>query len=106
MNGGDEMIDNYDEILAYAKKIKETNPSISPEDMKKVLSSKFIEGIDILPFAGVGCICRTVSLTKYLSIVYNSFRKLFIQDKDKLVDIQEKINRAVIEIIADFNIIG
>ena len=94
------MKDNYKEILAYAKELKETYPSISEGDMKKALSAKFIGGKDVLPLATTGCICNPISdCIAMLSIGFNSLRKVVTQDKDKLIKLQENIDRAVIELI-------
>ena len=37
-----------EQILAYAKKIKSANPSISREELQKILEAKFIYSKDIL----------------------------------------------------------
>jgi hypothetical protein len=93
------MKDDYEETLAYAKQLKETYPSISTDDLKKALSAKFIGGKDVLSLATVGCVCNPISdYIALLSIVFNSLRKVITQDKEKMVQIQENIDRAVIEL--------
>ena len=86
----------YEDILNYGRKLKEAYPDISNEDLKKSLLAHFIGGKDILQFATQGMIATPiVNYLALLSIVYNSLRKVITQDKTKLLDIQEKINRAV-----------
>lgn len=90
---------DYEETLAYAKQLKETYPAISTDDMKKALSAKLIGGKDVLSLATVGCVCNPISdFIALLAIVFNSLRKVVTQDKEKLVKIQENIDRAVIEL--------
>jgi len=87
----------YENILAYGKKLKETYPDISNEDLKKALLTYFVGGKDILKFSNLGAIAR-LPLLDYiaiLTILYNSLRKIITQDKTKLNDIQEDINRAI-----------
>lgn len=88
---------DYEEILAYAKQLKETYPSISTDDMKKALSVCFIGGKDVLTIAKAGCISSPISdYIALLSIVFNSLRKVITQDKEKLLRIQENIDKAVV----------
>ena len=90
----------YEEILDYGKKLKVTYPALSPEDMKKVLLTHFVDGEDILQKAttGSGCIAPPNYYFILLLIVFNSLRKLFTQDKKKLIELQEEIDRAVKEL--------
>lgn len=93
------MKNDNEETLAYAKQLKDTYPSISTDDLKKALSAKFIGGKDVLPLATAGIVCNPISdYRALLSIVFNSLRKVISQDKEKLVQIQENIDRAVKEL--------
>jgi hypothetical protein len=93
------MKDDYEETLAYAKQLKETYPSISADDMTKALSAKFIGGKDVLSLATAGCVCNPISdFIALLSIAFNSLLKVVTKDKENLFQIQENIDRAVIEL--------
>ena len=86
----------YEDILNYGRKLKETYPDISNEDLKKSLLAYFVGGKDILKIATPGLVANPIAgHLALLSIVYNSLQKVITQDKEKLIDIQEKINRAV-----------
>jgi hypothetical protein len=93
------MKNDYEETLAYAKQLRKAYPSISADDMKKALSAKFVGGKDVLSLATVGYVCNPLAdYLALLSIVFNSLRKVVTQDKEKLVKIQENIDRAVFEL--------
>ena len=89
----------YEEILAYARAVKEHYPEIEEEDLKKALEARFVGGKDVLEFASHGIISNPQGdYLAILSIIYNSLRKVVTQDKQKLLDIQDKINRAAAEL--------
>ena len=91
---------SYQEVLVYAKNVKERYPEIKADEMKKALEAKFVGGKDVLQLATVGCICNPISdYRALLSIVFNSLHKVFTQDKQKLVQLQENIDRAISELL-------
>lgn len=91
---------SYQEVLVYAKNVKERYPEIKADEMKKALEAKFVGGKDVLQLATVGCICTPFSdYLALLSIVFNSIHKLFAQEKQKLVKLQENIDRAISELL-------
>ena len=90
----------YDDILEYAKSIKDEFPSISPDDLRKALQARFIQGRDLLPHleqTPTGCICPPPWFypLNLLRLVVLSIRKVFAQDKGKLLRLQEEIDRVV-----------
>lgn len=85
-----------EEMLSYAKEIKAAYPTIADEDLKKALSVKYIGGKDALPGASAGCCADPLGdYVALLSIVFNSIRKVITQDKQKLIEIQTKIDQVV-----------
>ena len=87
---------DYNDILKYAKKLKEAYPEISNEDLKKALEAFFIGGRDIFHFSNIGIVKLPLFDTiAILSIVYNSLKKIITQDKKNLSKIQDDINRAI-----------
>ena len=91
---------NYQEVLVYAKKVKGRYPEIKADEMRKALEAKFVGGKDVLQLATVGCICNPFSdYLALLSIVFNSLYKVFTQDKEKLVQLQENIDKAITELV-------
>ncbi len=87
---------NYEDILSYAKHVKDTYPSISDEDLQKALAAHFMGGNDTLPASSAGCVADPIGdYIAMLSIVFNSLRKVITQDKGKLIEVQEKIDRTV-----------
>ncbi|MEY4245619.1 MAG: hypothetical protein RLZZ245_3204 [Verrucomicrobiota bacterium] len=93
------MTTDYEDILIYAKKVKDTYPMISSEDLQKALAAHFIGGKDTLSASSAGCVADPIGdYIAMLSIVFNSVRKVITQDKDKLIKLQEKIDQAVHEL--------
>ena len=89
----------YEEVLAYARAVKERYPEIEVDDLKKALEARFVGGKDVLQFAANGIIANPQGdYLAILSIIYNSLRKVITQDKKKLLEIQDKINRALAEL--------
>ena len=86
-----QLINGYDVVIVtsdYYFPFPDYNKTMSNYlgDRKVGSGISFDNGVQVI---------RKKSHLALLSIVYNSLQKVITQDKDKLIDIQEKINRAV-----------
>jgi hypothetical protein len=91
----------YEDVVSYGIKLKESHQGISADDLKTALLAKFVGGKDFLPLSTSGCVCNPFGdCVAILWIVCNSLRKMFVQDKAKLLAVQEQIDRAVSFLVA------
>jgi hypothetical protein len=95
------MTTTYEEILAHARHLKQTNASITDEELRQALNSRFLgENTTKFPLpttGGTGCIPEPFGGVKtLLSLVVNGTRLLFTRNQRKRVEILSSIIADVI----------
>jgi hypothetical protein len=85
----------YQQIMEIATQLKNNQPMIS----NHALLTQFVRDKVALQYLGAGIIANPISdHWNLLQIIFHSLRKLITQDRAKLMAIQDKIDKAILEL--------
>lgn len=91
---------DYPQILEYAANLKEDHPTISTSELKKSLLAQFACDKKTQSLNAVGCVADPLGdQLNLLAIIIHSLRKIITQDRVKLMSIQDKIDKAIQELM-------
>ncbi len=85
--------------MEIATQLKNNQPMISNQELKHALLTQFVRDKVALQYLGAGIIANPISdHWNLLQIIFHSLRKLITQDRAKLMAIQDKIDKAILEL--------
>ena len=90
---------NYQQIFEFATQLKTNEATLTDQELRDKLLAQFVPNKDSLQNFKAGLVADPIGdHINLLRLIFHSLRKIFTQDRAKLMAIQDKIDRAIAEL--------